>query len=87
VPHRFRLGETGQADRVGAFEITETRCKGRRFVEVDAGHVGAPDLEQQRFLDLQGAIAGESGALFCAHCVARFGGASLSVQHVLVPMI
>ncbi len=58
MAHRFRLGESRQAD-VLAFEAAEARRELRRLVEIDAGDFGPADLEDQRFLDAQRAIAGE----------------------------
>ena len=52
MPHGFGLRETGQADLL-ALEAAEARREGFRLIEIDAGHLGAADLEDQRFLDAE----------------------------------
>ena len=59
VAHRLRLGEARQADRSLRSRPPSRGAKCRRLVEIDAGHLGAADLEDQRFLDAQRAVAGE----------------------------
>ena len=55
MAHRLRLGEGGKIDR----RLAAMRAEAARFaldrVDVDAGNVVAPDLEEQRLLDLQSA--------------------------------
>ena len=58
VAHRLRLGEAGQAGLL-ALQAAEPRLEFLRLVDVDAGHLGAADLEDQRFLDAQRPVAGE----------------------------
>ena len=50
MAHGLGLGEAGQADLALALEPAETRRERLRLVEIDAGRVGAADLEDQRLL-------------------------------------
>ena len=59
MAHGFRLGEAGQADRSLRSSPPRRGVNACRLVEVDAGHLGAADLEDQRLLDAQRAVAGE----------------------------
>ena len=79
MAHRFRLGEARQADRLLALEAAEARRELRRLVEIDAGHIGAADLEDQRLLDAQRAVAGE-GRRRDRHGVDRLGRTALLVH-------
>ncbi len=71
VAHRLGLGQAGQVDRRFPRLCAEPGPCRRSLGEVHAGYVIAADLEEQRLLDLQAAIAGK-GALGTA--VARLGG-------------
>ncbi len=59
MAQRLRLGEAGQADGVRRACAPSRSAKSARLVDVDAGRLGAADLEQQRLLDVEAAIAGE----------------------------
>ena len=61
MPHRLRLGQAGQADRRTAREPAEAIGSGDGFRQVDARAIRAADLEDQRLLQHQRAIAGEGG--------------------------
>ncbi len=80
VAHRLRLGKAGQTDRLGALEAAETRRKGFRLVEIDAGRLGMPDLEDER-LDLRERLVAREGRMVGAGGGLRRGGTSLAVQH------
>jgi hypothetical protein len=69
-----------QADRRLALQPTEAGRKIASLLDVDTCDVGVAGLEQQRFLDDEGAVAGE-GRVQDLGAVARRGGASLTVQH------
>src|SRR5690242_2364372 len=79
MAHRLGLGETRQADRLLALEIAEPRRELRRLVKIDAGHLRAADLEDQRLLDAQRAIPGE-GRRRDRHRIGRLGRAALLVH-------
>jgi hypothetical protein len=80
VANRFRLGEAGKAASAGAFKRPEARLCRRRRVDVDAGHLGAADLENQWLFEIESAIAGER--LACPRrMLGRFGVPRLRVQH------
>ena len=64
MAHRLRLGEAGKIDRRRARVLAEARFRRRGVGQIDAGHVLAADLEEQRLLDLQAAIGGE-GVVGC----------------------
>ena len=70
VAHRLRLGEAGEIDRRFAGVGAEARFRAGYVRQIDAGDVDAADLEQQRLLDLEAAVAGEG---FLRR--ARFGAA------------
>ena len=74
MAHGLGLGEAGQADLALALEPAETRRERLRLVEIDAGRVDAADLEDQRLLLLQRAVAGEGRVLGCAGRRRRSGG-------------
>ena len=59
MPHGLRLGEPRKPGRRLALERTEPRHKIPGFVEIDAGHLGAADLENQSFLDFERMVARE----------------------------
>src|ERR1700731_1396516 len=59
MAHRLRLAEAGQADRRLALQPTEAGLNIASRLDVDACDVGVVSLEQQRFLDDEGAVAGE----------------------------
>ena len=80
VAHGLRLAEAGQPDRLGALELAEARRELRRLLQIDAGRIGAPDLEDQRLLDGEPAIAAE-GVLRALDDLARRRRPALSVQH------
>ena len=80
VAHRLRLGEAGQVDRRLAAMLAEPRRRLRRLRQIDAGHVVPADLEEQRLLDLQAAIAGEGARLRVGRGGGP-GGTSLVVEH------
>jgi hypothetical protein len=80
MPQGLGLAETRQADRLFTFEPAQARREIRRLVEVDAGRAGAADLEDQRLLDLQPAIAGE-GRMRRDDRLADRGRPSLAVHH------
>ena len=80
VAHRLGLGEAGKADLALALERAEARLEGRGLVEIDAGRLGAADLEDQRLLLHQGAVAGE-GRMRGGRGLAGRGGPSLAVEH------
>jgi hypothetical protein len=47
MAQRLGLGQSGKADRRGAFEIAETRRERSWLVEIDAGHLGTADLARE----------------------------------------
>src|SRR5947207_6340173 len=60
MAHGFGLAEAGKADRARAFESAETdSLPPRGLIKVDAGLLRAADLEQQRLLEHQRAVAGD----------------------------
>src|SRR5690242_7933865 len=59
MPHDLRLAETGEADRALAIEPAQSRCDWGRLRQIDAAMPRRILLEQQRFLDLQTAIAAD----------------------------
>ena len=63
MAHRLRLGEGGKVDRRLAAVLAEAVALRLDRIDVDAGDFGAADLEEQRLLDLQRAVAGEGLAL------------------------
>src|SRR5262249_24881833 len=84
VPHRLGLAEARKADRVGPLECAEPRREGGRLVEIDPGHLGPADLEDERLLDAQRAIAG-GGRGVAGSGFAGAGGAALAVQRGRAP--
>src|SRR5690349_9619733 len=58
MAHRFRLAEPWKVDRARTFEPAEPRRALRDLSKVDAGLIGRADLEQQRLLKHERAIAG-----------------------------
>ena len=48
MAHGLRLGQAGQANFAFALQPAEARLERRRRVEVDAGEILAPGLEDQR---------------------------------------
>ena len=81
MPHGLGLGEPGQADVALALEPAETLRERLRLVEIDAGRVEAADLEDQRLLLLQRAVAGEGRVLGGARVIGA-ARAALAVQHI-----
>ncbi len=59
MAHRLGLGEARQSKRALPRVRSEPRLEWGRLVDVDAGRVEAPVLEDQRLLDIEPAIAGE----------------------------
>src|SRR5215204_214466 len=80
MAHGLGLGEAGQPDLARALEPAETLRERLRLVEIDAGRVGAADLEDQRLLLLQGAVASEGRVAGCAGFIGS-GRTTLAVQH------
>jgi hypothetical protein len=66
VAHGLGLGEARQADPTLALELAEAVREWLGLVEIDPGRVVAADLEDQRLLLLEGAVAGEGGVVGCA---------------------
>src|SRR5215204_2134027 len=81
MAHGLGLGEAGQPDLARALEAAKTLRERLRLVEIDAGRVGAADLEDQRLLLLERAVAGEGRVLGGARVIGA-GRAALAVQHV-----
>src|SRR5262245_3528490 len=80
VPHRFRLAETRQPQRLTPCKLAEPGSKAGRLVEVDARGVGAAALENQALFDGERTVAAEgvddlSTGLHRRRCPA------LTVQH------
>ena len=61
VLHHLRLRKARQADLAGAAQSVQAVLDLRWLRQVDAAAAGLTHLEDQRLLDLQRAIAGESG--------------------------
>ena len=80
VAHGLGLAEARQADRRLALECAEARGEFRGLRQVDARGVRAADLEDQRLLDGEPAVAAE-GLAACGLRRARPRRPSLSVQH------
>ena len=59
VAHRLGLAQARQADRRGSLERAQAGRESLRLVEIDAAHLRPADLEDQRLLDAQRAVAGE----------------------------
>ena len=74
VAHRLRLGQAGQTDLARTLEPAETRGPPGRFAEIDAGSLGRADLEDERLLEHQRAVAGE-GRKIAGLARFRSGGA------------
>ena len=77
VAHRFGLAEPRQADGIAAHQRAEIGS-GRCLVEIDAGGRGRADLEDQRLLEHQCAVAGKGrgvgGTTGAVHFGAPAGG-------------
>ncbi len=78
MAHRLRLGEGGEVDGRLAAMFAEPVGFCFRRVDVDAGDFRAADLEEQRLLDQERAVAGEGLALRCDRLGG--GGAGLVVH-------
>ena len=57
--------EAGQPERLRARQLAEPRGEFRRLRQIDARRIGAPDLEDQRLLDGEPAIAAEGVVRRC----------------------
>ena len=86
VAHRLRLGEAGQIERRACghdcrvASLSRLRRSSPRR-QVNAGDLGAADLEDQRLLDLKPAVGGEGGVAGEVVGVGGRGRAALVVQH------
>src|SRR5262249_38084958 len=80
VPHRFRLAEAGQPQRLAPCMLAEPGSKAGWLVEVDARGVGAANLEDQRLFDGERAVAAE-GIDDLSTGIHRLGWPALTVQH------
>src|SRR3546814_5758838 len=79
VAHRFGLAKPRQADRRGARERTKIGG-GCILVKIDAGGLAAADLEDQRFLEHQRAVAGEGDIVIGAAGAVHFGAPAGAVE-------
>jgi hypothetical protein len=72
MAHRFRLGQAGKANVAIALKTAEALGRNAHFGDVDASPVEMAALEQQRFLELKGAISGH-GLRASGVCADRSG--------------
>ena len=80
VAHRLRLGEAGKVDRRFAAMLSEAVAFRCGHVDVDAGDLRAADLEEQRLLDGEPAIAGEGFVLRPRSARRGWGGPGRSCE-------
>src|SRR4051794_8927994 len=60
MAHRLGLREAWQTDWAGAFQPAQPRSTALRLIEIDAGRIGAIHLEDQRLLEHQRPVTGQS---------------------------
>ncbi len=58
MAHRLGLGQARQTDRIAPLDVAQAALERLGFLEIDARRLQRADLENQRLLDLQAAIAG-----------------------------
>ena len=80
MAHRLRLGEARQADLRRAGVGAQLRLESLRLIQINARHIEAADLEQQRLFHVERTVAGEGLGPECRARIARSGRASLSVH-------
>ncbi len=80
MAHRLRLRQSRQVERRDTRLTAKPRRKIVRLIQIDAGHVGAAGLKQQRLLDHQGPVAGKGRSLRSCRRI-RPGWAALFVDH------